>query len=195
MENALSASDVALLNNGGEWGNNSFLWIFALLILANGGFGFGNNSRATDSAIADNEILSGQKFDTLGRMVNQVGDGLASLGYSQLQQMDSNTASINGNIVNEGRAIQSQLATCCCENQRNVDSVRFDMANYNASTNATITAQTQKILDKMAEDKIATLQAEVSDLKTASMFNGVPRINPYGYGIAPTFCGCGCNAI
>ena len=51
MENngALSASDVALLNrnNGMSWGDSSFMWIFALLILANGGFGgWGNNNFA-----------------------------------------------------------------------------------------------------------------------------------------------------
>ena len=41
-ENGLSASDVALLNGGGGcngWGEMSFFWIFALLILANGGLG------------------------------------------------------------------------------------------------------------------------------------------------------------
>jgi len=41
-ENGLSASDVALLSdrNGydGMWGGNSMMWIFALLILAGGGF-------------------------------------------------------------------------------------------------------------------------------------------------------------
>ena len=44
MENGtLSASDVALLSgNNGMWGDGSFMWIFALLILAGGGFnGFG----------------------------------------------------------------------------------------------------------------------------------------------------------
>lgn len=43
MENgSLSASDVALLSgrDGGDiWGGNSMMWIFALLILAGGGFG------------------------------------------------------------------------------------------------------------------------------------------------------------
>ena len=43
MDNALSASDVALLsgNNGfGGFGDGgAFMWIFALLILAGGGFG------------------------------------------------------------------------------------------------------------------------------------------------------------
>ena len=39
-ENGLSASDVALLNdrNNDMWGGNSMMWIFALLILAGGGF-------------------------------------------------------------------------------------------------------------------------------------------------------------
>lgn len=46
MENgSLSASDVALLSDrgygygDGMWGGNSMMWIFALLILAGGGFG------------------------------------------------------------------------------------------------------------------------------------------------------------
>jgi hypothetical protein len=42
-DGSLSASDVALLNDrrdgGFGWGDSSFMWIFALLILANGGFG------------------------------------------------------------------------------------------------------------------------------------------------------------
>ena len=40
---SLSASDVALLSDrggfGDMWGGNSMMWIFALLILAGGGFG------------------------------------------------------------------------------------------------------------------------------------------------------------
>ena len=54
MENGgLSAADVALLNRDGYgdmWGGNSMMWIFALLILAGGGFGgfggWGNNGFA-----------------------------------------------------------------------------------------------------------------------------------------------------
>ena len=42
MDNgSLSASDVALLSDrgyGDMWGGNSMMWIFALLILAGGGF-------------------------------------------------------------------------------------------------------------------------------------------------------------
>ena len=42
MDN-LSASDVALLNRDGNlgFGESGFFWVFALLLLAGGGFGWG----------------------------------------------------------------------------------------------------------------------------------------------------------
>ena len=55
MENGLTASDIALLgNNGGNCmnGMGGAFWIFALLILAGGGFGnFGNNGYNNSNAI------------------------------------------------------------------------------------------------------------------------------------------------
>ena len=53
MDTGLTASDVALLNkDGGAWGDSSFFWIFALLILANGGFGgWGNNNFADRKSV------------------------------------------------------------------------------------------------------------------------------------------------
>ena len=72
----LSASDVALLsekNGGCGWGDSSFLWIFALLILANGGFGFGGNSFANaigyENLATSNEVQRG--FDNQNSMANQ----------------------------------------------------------------------------------------------------------------------------
>ena len=81
MDNGtLSASDVALLsgNNGFDgWGGNSMMWIFALLILAGGGFGglgWGNNAAlgyenlATSNEVQrgfDNQNLQAQTRDIL----------------------------------------------------------------------------------------------------------------------------------
>lgn len=74
-ENGLSASDVALLNdrNGMGWGDSSFMWIFALLILANGGFGWGgngfNNAIGYENLATSNEVQRG--FDNQNTMANQ----------------------------------------------------------------------------------------------------------------------------
>lgn len=81
MDTTLSASDVALLNDhrgygyGGDmWGGNSFMWIFALLILAGGGFGgWGNNGFANaigyENLATSNEVQRG--FDNQNQMSNQ----------------------------------------------------------------------------------------------------------------------------
>ena len=70
----LSASDVALLNKDGGWGDSSFFWIFALLILANGGFGnWGGNNFANaigyENLATSNEVQRG--FDNQNSMANQ----------------------------------------------------------------------------------------------------------------------------
>ena len=52
MDGTLSASDAIALRDGGGMfdGGNAFFWVFALLLLGNGGFGYGNNGNAVTSA-------------------------------------------------------------------------------------------------------------------------------------------------
>lgn len=57
------------------------------------------------------------------------------------------------------------------------------MANYAASINANTTAQTQRILDKMCEDKQAAMQARIQQLELQQALCGIPKTSPYGYGI------------
>jgi len=192
----LTLSDIAAVtkDNDGMFGSNGGMWIFALLILlliGNGGFGaFGGNGEFGQFATSasQSEILLGQKFDALSRQVNQVGDGLCSSTYA-----------LNNSILGEGRAIQTQLSQCCCENQRNTDALRYDMSQMFANTNAVTTAQTQKILDALCQSKIDSLQSEVNQLQLQNAMNGVVRYPngwTYNAGVSP-FCGggCGCNAI
>jgi len=192
MDTAYSLSDLAsVMNNENGWGGNS-AWLIILFVLI---FGWGGNGYRNGqgefgqyaTAASQNEILLGQKFDALSRQINQVGDGLCSSTYA-----------LNNSIQNEGRAIQSQLSTCCCENQRNTDALRYDMAQQFASSNANTTAQTQKILDAICQNKIDTLQSQVGTLQNQLALQqamcGVPKINPYMYGIVPTYSGCGCNS-
>jgi hypothetical protein len=83
MENGvLSASDVALLN-GGEFGGNSFMWIFGLLILMsmfNGGWG-GNNGNAIQADVNrgfDNQNLQAQTRDILGAVTAGTAQSVAA---------------------------------------------------------------------------------------------------------------------
>lgn len=152
--------------------DNSFLWIFALLILCGGGFGgFGFGNRGGTDAV-QNDILYSSKFSDLGTSINKVGDGIASLGYSQLQQMDANTSSINGNITSEGRNIQAQL----CAINSNIDN-KF--------------AQLEK---SQLEQRIAEQSAQINQLQMAQMMCGVPKINNTAWGVYP-YANNGCTGL
>lgn len=189
-ENGYSLSDLAAATgNGAFGGNNEFIWIFALLILfSGGGFGWNRNGDFGQYATAasQQEILFGQQFQGLDNKMDRLGNGICDSTYA-----------LNNSIMNEGRNMQMQLANCCCENQRNTDALRYDMAQQFAQANAVTTNQTQKILDVLAQNKIDSLQAKVNQLETQNMFCGIPRINPYGYGVYPyaNNVGCGCGTI
>ena len=164
MDNMLSASDVALLQDGrgkDNWGDNSFMWIFALLLLFGGGFG-GIGGRGQQVTEAD--LCSANSFQELknmtSRMNDNLGKGICDLGYETARQFGD---------------VEKQLAQCCCEQLRAVDSVKFDMANYNAQTNAHTTEIGQKILDAISTDKFERMQARINDLERDKALCGVVR--------------------
>ena len=84
----MSVADVAALSNGGfggGWGDGgAFMWIFALLILANGGFGgFGNNGntnaiQADVNRGFDNQNLQAQTRDILSAVTNGTAQTIAA---------------------------------------------------------------------------------------------------------------------
>ena len=187
MDGNLTLADIAAVTKDSDAFSGNGLWIFALLLLmfgGGGGFGYGRTGEFGQYATAasQQDILFGQKVSDLDNKMDRLGNGIADATFA-----------LNNSVTTEGRNMQMQLAECCCKNQANVDSVRFDMSNYAAAIQANDTANTQKVLDALAQNKIESLQGRIQELEMANAMCGVPRISPYGYGITPNFCGCGCN--
>ena len=92
MNGGLTASDALLMaRNGDGWGDGmGFMWIFALLILANGGFGFGGNGFANaigyENLATSNEVQRG--FDNQNSMANE-REILAAINGNSLQGMQN----------------------------------------------------------------------------------------------------------
>lgn len=218
MDNGLSAADVALLNNGnGMWGDGgAFMWIFALLILANGGFGgWGGNNVANaigyENLATSNEVQRG--FDNQNAMANQ-RDILAAVNAGTAQtvattnQTFHDTLMANQNLYNEvardisglgvGQAtLLAKQNECCCETKQMIMQNNYDGAMRDAATNANFTAQIQSVKDMIAQDKIENLQAQVSQLQLAQATSGMlkfPSSWTYGAGyFPPIFNGCSNN--
>ena len=136
MDSSLSASDVAMLNNRDSmWGDSSFFWIFALLILAGGGFGglgWGNNGFANaigyENLATSNEMQRG--FDNQNSMANQ-REILAAVNAGTAQAVGATNQvyhdivgyvgdkydELARDIYGVGTAVQQGIANqneCCC---------------------------------------------------------------------------------
>lgn len=176
MDSNYSLADLKAVTDGtGAFGGEG-IWVILLILLlfGNGGFGYRNgelNQYAT--AASQQDILFNQKFDAIGTKLNSIGDGICSLGYDQLRQMDANTSSINGNITNEGRAIQTQL----CAINSNIDN-KF-AALEKSQLEQTIQAQANQI------NQLALAQQMAGVVKYPMSSSYAMLNNP--------FCGCGCG--
>lgn len=180
---ALTASDVALLtNNDGFGGSNSFLWIFALLILAGGGFGglgFGNNRMQTATT---DEVSAGFNFAGINNKLNEITAGVAGVNQNL------------GNAVCQSTyELASKIDSCCCNTQLGVQQVRYDMAVQNGDLKALIHSEGEATRAMIQQNKIESLQAQVNQLQLAQATCGIPRVNQYAWGVYPYACNTGCN--
>ena len=202
----LSASDVALLSNkDGMWGDSSFLWIFALLILAGGGFGgFGGNNFANaigyENLATSNEVQRG--FDNQNSMANEreilaaVNAGTAQsvatsnqvyhdlVGYvgDKYDELARDVAAV---AVAQQQAIANQNECCCATKMLVAETAaginagiaqnRYEAAMNTAAINANTTAQTQKIIDAITGNRIAEMQQQINALELQNQLASVVR--------------------
>lgn len=198
MDNGYSLSDVAAATGNGMNGfGGEGLWIFALLLLLFGsnGIGFGGGSAANAVSQADlqravdlNSIQEGQAAinNNIQRVAYEGIGATKDAAYNNLSEIRDNGALISTGFAN--------MQNCCCDLKQTVMENRYLDAQNTAAINANTTAAMQKVLDTIQAEKIASLQSEVSELKTQNMFCGIPRVSPYGY--QPVWAnGCGCNNI
>lgn len=220
---SLSASDVAMLTgNNGTWGDGgAFMWIFALLILANGGFGgFGNNvanaigyeNLATSNEVQrgfDNQNLQAQTRDIL----NAVTSGTAQTIQASTQNAANAITAIkdgNANIIREFGNVETALTAlsgkqqeCCCDVKQLVQATSANtdaqIASAKYDTSIQMAQMEARLAAKMDANKIEELQNQVNQLQLAQATNGMLKFpNSWSYGAGPfppIFGGCNCGNV
>ena len=150
-------------NNGGFGGMGDGwlgLILFAMIFgWGRGGFGGGFGGGGGDP------VANGFALNGLENGIRGIQQGLCDGFYA-----------VNTGLLTGFNGIQSQLAQCCCETQRGIDSVKYDMATGLCGLGNTINgvardiienqnAGVRSILDFLTQDKISSLQAENQALK------------------------------
>lgn len=215
MESGLSTGDLALMNrdnNGCGWGNDgmAFMWIFALLILAGGGFnGFGNN-RVGEAYATQADIQRAVDLSSIQRGQADIAADIQRTNYEQIAATKdaayNNLGEIrdigaavslgNSNLVNNINSLHADVQSCCCTTQRAIDSVNYNIATHSAAIQANDTANTQKILDAIATNRMADMQNQINQLQLQNAVFGVvryPMATTYCSGINPFAGNCSCS--
>lgn len=212
MEN-YSLSDIAAAtgNDGAGFGGNS-AWVLIILFAlifgwgGNGfGFGCGNNGVITEAQMCNMNNFT-QLENSVGRLSDQINQnnnmltqGICQLGYQNIEQTNNIARDLcqgfaNGVAATNQAAFQAQQ--CCCETNRNIDSVRYDNAMNTAAINANIDAKFAAIEKQQLQQTIAAQQNQINQLQLQSQLCGVvryPNATTYNAGFNP-FCnagGCG----
>ncbi len=213
----LSPSDIAVLSGntggGGFGGNGDGWWIILLFLLGFGRNGFGNGYGGGGGGIGENYVLA-TDFATIERKLDSVNAGLCDgfyemntgmlNGFAGVQQtMCQGFSGVNTAIYQNGFNterglwnLSSQFADCCCQTQRSIDGVNYNMSMNTNAIQQTLCNNTRDIIEnqnanyralheelianklEMKNERIAEQQNEIYALRLAASQerqNGVIR--------------------
>lgn len=184
--NTPSLSDIAAVTNGNDGfaGGNGW-WVLIILLALFGGWGNGGYGGYRNAGADANYVLLSD-FATLQRQIDtatadlksattSIANGLSSLGYDQLNQING----INNNIANLG----FQLQQCCCDNKQAIAQVRYDMATGNCAITNAINQAAQQIMQndnanyRQLHDENVAAAMEAKDAKIADLTAQIQALN------------------
>jgi hypothetical protein len=153
----------AYANNGGfgGFGND---WIGLIVILAilgwggNGFGGFGGNNGYSD-------VQRGFDNQSVINKLDGLTYGLSDSTYALNNAITNGFAGVQATLCQGFNGVDRAIADCCCQTQRAIDGVNYNMATQACDIKHAINDSTRSILDFLTTDKIATLQAENQSLK------------------------------
>ena len=152
MGHDYSLSDIAAMNGNNENGmlwNNPFIYLVWLAVLGRGGLFGGAGDAATQGAITRSDLFEGFNNQDVNGQLRGITTGICDGFYA------------TNNTLKDGFY---GLQTCCCETNRNIDSVRYDMGKgfcdvataihaEGEATRALINANTVQALRDKLEDR------------------------------------------
>lgn len=194
----ISTGEALLLNDrrDNEYGFGGGYWFWFIIIIfffMQGGYGFGNRGVAAEGIATRAAVTDGFQFNTLDNGIRAIQNGICQSTY------DLTTA----------------IKDCCCNLNRSVDSVRYDMSRGfcdvvnagNLNTRDILENQNagvQKILDYMCDNEKQALRQEISALQLSAVIQQqtqnlvgqlLPRATPAYLTCSPyqSMAGYGCG--
>lgn len=207
-----SVADIAAVTNGNcnngyggyGFGGDWWAWIIILALFGWGGFGgrqgFGGgfngcNSCCTPATCA--EVQNGFNQQATTSALTGIANGISSLGYDQLNQMNGINTNIttasNGIIsalnqnnitaMQNANAVAAQLSDCCCQTREAIQGVNYNMATGFANLGTQINQAAQNIMQndnancRALHDEFVQFQMSQKDNTIAELRSQIQALN------------------
>ena len=166
-ENGMSPADYAAISGNDGFGNGNGAWWLILLFLV-----FGNNWGGYGNGGTGAEMQRG--FDQAA-LTGQINDLQNTLYTNQIASMNQNFANQQALDARLG-AMEMGFQNCCCENRAGLADLKYTVATEACADRTTVndalrnvienqTANTQRILDTMCQDKIDAKNEKIQALE------------------------------
>lgn len=190
-----SLADIRAATGADEngWGGGGAWWIIILFLFMfgmGGGWGWGNRN---NDALTRAEMQQGFDTQEITRKLDGLSYGMCDGFYAQ------NTTMLNGfaGVTSAVRDAQFAAQQCCCETNRNIDSVRYDAQKNTCDITTAIHAEGEATRALIQKNEMQNLRDRLQQMELREAMCGVvryPMATTYTSGGNP-FCGCnnGCN--
>lgn len=191
-----SLADIRAATGADEngWGGGGAWWIIILFLfmfgMGGGGWGWGNRG---NDALTRAEMQQGFDTQEITRKLDGLSYGMCDGFYAQ------NTTMLNGfaGVTAAVRDAQFAAQQCCCETNRNIDSVRYDAQKNTCDITTAIHAEGEATRALIQKNEMQNLRDRLQQMELREAMCGVvryPMATTYTSGGNP-FCGCnnGCN--
>lgn len=158
-------------NGGGMFGNgNNDWWILLLFLFGWGGRGgWGGNGGgcgAQSSCATTADVYGAVDQQTLISKLDQQTYGLADATFALNNSITGGFASAELSRANQQAALMQQLsgmaadsAACCCQTQRAIDGVNYNIASQTAAIQNTLCGNTRDVIENQNNNARAILDA------------------------------------
>ncbi len=156
----------------GGGGLTTIIVIFFLFAMMGGGFGgfggfgggWGFNGAAANGALTRAELQQGFDTQEITRKLDGITNGLSDGFYAQNTTMLTGFRDVTA-AVNEARFANQN---CCCETNRNIDSVKYENAQNTCAITNAIHAEGEETRKMLAAQENAWLRDQLEQARNAN---------------------------
>ena len=162
FSNSPSIADIAAVTDGNRnsgWGDGNGWWVLIILFALfgwggnrgfGGGYGFGGGSGCDSACASVGDVERGFNQQSTNMRFNALDNAFAQIGYRSLEQANATNLGIaqlgyqlQGDFCNLG----AQLQQCCCETQRAIDGVNYNMSQNFCQLGNTVQSGIRDVID------------------------------------------------